>query len=178
MTFDDSKLDLLRSRIRDIPDFPKEGILFKDITPLLSDPEAFRLTLAHFELAFAGMEIDAIVGIESRGFIFGAALAARLWVPFVPARKPGKLPAEKVTVEYSLEYGTDKLEMHADALVPGQRVLIVDDLLATGGTASAVGDLVRELDATVVAYAFVVELGFLSGRDKLDADVISLLNYD
>ena len=168
----------LRSFIRDIPDFPKPGILFKDITPLLADPRGFAACLQQLADAVREHDVDAIVGMESRGFIFGAALAAKLERPFVPARKPGKLPAQTASVSYELEYGTDSLEMHVDALKSGDRVLIVDDLIATGGTAKATGELVRKVGGSVAAYAFVIELSFLNGRKLLgDADVVALVSY-
>lgn len=162
--------------IRDVPDFPIEGILFKDITPLLQAPEAFRHAVDLLALKYAGEQIDQIVAIESRGFIFGAPLAYNLGSGFVPIRKLGKLPAETITVEYSLEYGTNTLEMHADAIRPGQRVLLVDDLLATGGSARAAIDLVERSGGTVVGVAFLVELEFLKGIKKLAGyDVYSIL---
>lgn len=173
----DARLSQLRDRIRDIPDFPKPGILFRDVTPLLADPKAFNLTLDLLAERLANTPADAIVGIESRGFIFGAALAARLHRSFVPVRKPGKLPAKKVRVEYALEYGTDALEMHEDAIAPGARVIIVDDLLATGGTASATAQLVARQGGVVQAFAFVIELDFLKGAERLNAPVVALLNY-
>ncbi len=172
------RIELLRASVRDVPDFPKEGILFKDITPLLSDPKAFNTSLDLFGEHWADDEIEAIVGMESRGFIFGAALASRMSVSFVPARKPGKLPWHTDRVEYDLEYGTDALEMHQDALVAGQRVLVIDDLIATGGTAAATIELCKRRGAFVVGCGFVVELSFLKGRDKLgDTPVYSLLVY-
>ena len=172
------RIELLKSLIRDVPDFPEEGILFKDITPLLADPKAFTTCLDLFAEEWAGQRVDAVVGIESRGFIFGAALAARMSVSFVPARKPGKLPWHTDRVEYELEYGTDALEMHQDALVAGQRVVIVDDLMATGGTAAATLELVKRRGAFVVGCGFVIELGFLEGRKKLgETPVVSLVTY-
>lgn len=176
----DPRIDLLNETIREVPDFPKPGILFKDITPMLAHPESMEACLSLFEERCAPMGAESIVGLESRGFIFGAALAARLRLPFVPARKPGKLPADKVSVEYALEYGTDTLEMHRDAFDgKNARVLIIDDLIATGGTAWAAGELVRAVGAQVVGYAFVIELGFLSGRARLgDAAIESLLVVD
>lgn len=158
---------VIRGLIRDIPDFPKKGILFKDITPLLADPRGFHMVLDAFTEEFLGAHIDAIVGIESRGFIFGAALAARLNCSFVPVRKPGKLPAAVDRVTYALEYGEGALEMHKDSIASGANVLIVDDLLATGGTALGAAELVRKQGGIVLAYAFVVELGFLNGRERL-----------
>jgi adenine phosphoribosyltransferase len=167
-----------RSLIRDVPDFPKPGILFKDITPLLAHPRAFHMLLDGFAEPFIGEKVDAIVGIEARGFIFGAALAARLNASFVPARKPGKLPANCDRVDYTTEYSTTTLEMHKDALPRGARVVIVDDVLATGGTARATASLVQGQGAEVVSYAFALELAFLEGRKLLgNAAVLSLLTY-
>jgi adenine phosphoribosyltransferase len=174
----DERIARIESLIRDVPDFPKPGIVFKDITPLLADPQGFVTTLDLFAEAYAGSRVDTVIGIESRGFIFGAALAARMSASFVPARKPGKLPAETDRVEYELEYGTDALELHTDALDEGERVLVVDDLLATGGTAMATGELARRQGAKVLGYCFVIELGFLEGRKKLEGTPItSLLRY-
>jgi len=171
-------MDDLKARIRNVPDFPKPGILFYDITTLLQDPEGFRAAIDALATPFAAAPIDAVVAVESRGFIFGAALADRLGKGFVPVRKVGKLPWKTERVTYDLEYGSDSLEMHADAVRPGQRVLIVDDLLATGGTARAAADLVRRLGGTVHALAFLVELTFLNGRRKLVGEnVVSVLQY-
>ncbi len=168
----------LRATIRDIPDFPKPGIVFKDITPILSDVSLLQATVDHFAQAFAGESVDVVVGMESRGFIFGAPLALALGVGFVPARKPGKLPYESVGVEYELEYGTARLEMHTDAIAPGARVLVIDDLLATGGTAAATNKLIRQLGGEVLADCFVIELGFLPGREALgDVPVHSVVIY-
>jgi adenine phosphoribosyltransferase len=168
----------LRDTIRDIPDFPKPGIVFKDITPVLSDPTLMQAVVDHFAAAFADADIDAVVGMESRGFIFGAPLAMAIGAAFVPARKPGKLPFAHIGVEYALEYGTARLEMHTDAFTAGQRVLVIDDLLATGGTARATQSLVEQLGGEVVALCFVIELGFLSGRDVLgDVPVHSIVTY-
>lgn len=168
----------LKGRIRDVPDFPKPGIIFKDITPVLADPRLFRRTIDHFAERFAGRHIDAVVGMESRGFLFGAPLAMELSAAFVPARKPGKLPYRSIGVEYDLEYGSARLEMHIDAIRPGQRVLIVDDLLATGGTALATAQLVSQLGGEVVACCFVVELTFLDGRERLGATPVeSIIQY-
>jgi len=170
--------DLIKKRLRDVPDFPKPGIVFKDITPLLADPEAFNLCLDSTAARFDSVTLDAIVGVESRGFIFGAALASRMRLAFIPARKPGKLPYRKKRVEYQLEYGSDALEIHEDAIKKGDKILIVDDLLATGGTAWAACELVRELGGIVVAASFVVELTFLAGRDRLrPVEVFSLVQY-
>jgi adenine phosphoribosyltransferase len=169
----------LKPLIRDIPDFPQPGILFRDITPLLHDPSAFRHVIDRFADHYRDENLDAIVAIESRGFIFGAPLAAQLSLPFVPVRKPGKLPAAHMSVEYSLEYGTSQLDIHEDALQRDARVLIVDDLLATGGTAMATAKLVELLGARVHSISFLIELTFLNGRDALrDYDVLSLITYD
>lgn len=160
-------LAYLRDRLRDVPDFPKPGILFKDITPLLADPRALHITLDLLAQRFIGEHIDVVVGIESRGFIFGGALSARLNASFVPVRKPGKLPWKKDRVAYSLEYGEAELEMHEQSIKPGARVIIVDDLLATGGTAKAAAQLTEKQGGVVAGFAFVVELDFLPGRTKL-----------
>lgn len=168
----------LREFIRNIPDFPKEGINFKDISPLLANGEAFSECTSELSVHMPD-DIDAIVGIESRGFLFGAALAQLTGIGFVPIRKPGKLPAETHAIEYELEYGTDVLEIHRDALSQGHKVVIVDDLLATGGTAAATIKLVEQLGAEVAACLFVVELDFLKGKEKLgDTPVFSLLHYN
>lgn len=173
-----SRIELIRTTIRDVPDFPKPGIVFKDITPLLADPKAFNACLDLLaEYCDAG-SFDAVAGVESRGFIFGAPLAARLDKPFIPVRKPGKLPCKTLRIDYELEYGTDTLEVHSDAVSPGARVLIIDDLLATGGTAGATVELVRLAGAKVAAVAFVIELSFLNGRARFsDVPVHSLLTY-
>jgi adenine phosphoribosyltransferase len=163
----EQKHESLRARIRNVPDFPKPGILFKDITPLLADPRAFHMALDHLAHRYIGQKVDAIVGIESRGFIFGGALAARLNASFVPVRKPGKLPCASDRVAYDLEYGKAELEMHVDSLRREAEVVIVDDLLATGGTAAAAASLVRRQGARVLGFAFVVELDFLGGRERL-----------
>jgi len=169
----------LKSFIRDIPDFPQPGILFRDITPLLQDPQAFRFVVDRFTREYQDSGISAVVAIESRGFLFGAPLAQNLGISFVPVRKAGKLPAAHISVEYSLEYGTSQLDIHEDALKRGDNALIVDDLLATGGTANAAAKLVELLGARVHAIAFVVELAFLQGRDRLrDYDVLSLVTYE
>ncbi len=167
----------LRSKVRDIPDFPQNGVLFRDITPLLKDPGAFREIIARFAAALKGQKVDLVVGIESRGFIFGAALAARLGRGFVPVRKKGKLPWRTRRVACTLEYGREVLEIHEDAVKRGQKVVIVDDLLATGGTAAAAEKLVGSLGARVVKTLFVIELGFFKGRDKLKGNVFSLISY-
>jgi adenine phosphoribosyltransferase len=174
----DPQLDALRSAIRDVPDFPKPGIVFKDITTLLQDPALFRLALDMLAVLCGGLHVDKLVAIESRGFILGGALASHLGVGFVPVRKPGKLPWRARRASYDLEYGTDSLEMHEDALAPGEHVLIVDDVIATGGTAKAVGELTEGLGARVSGYLFLVELAFLEGRKRLARyDVRSLIRY-
>ncbi|MEX2285219.1 MAG: adenine phosphoribosyltransferase [Gemmatimonadota bacterium] len=165
-----------RAAIRDVPDFPQPGIIFKDITPVLADSALFRDLIDHFTETHSSARIDVVVGIESRGFIFGAPLAIELGAAFVPFRKPGKLPYQKVRIDYALEYGIDSLEAHRDAIAAGQRVLIVDDVLATGGTAAAALRLVQQMGGNVVGVCFLVELSFLNGRQKLDeVDVQSLL---
>jgi adenine phosphoribosyltransferase len=172
-------MESLKARIRHGPDFPKPGILFYDITTLLRDREGFRSAVEQLAAPYVDAAVDLVAGVESRGFIFGAAVADRLGTGFVPVRKPGKLPARTARVSYSLEYGTDALEVHEDAVTAGQRVLIVDDLLATGGTARATADLLRRLGGTVVGLAFLVELTFLRGREKLRGEqVFSVLQYD
>ena len=172
------KFDHLKSHIRDVPDFPKPGILFKDVTPLLANVSAFQEVIDYFARRFCESKIDKVVGIESRGFIFAAALAYRLDAGFVPIRKRGKLPWQTVGVEYSLEYGTDAIEMHADAIAASDRVLLVDDLLATGGTASAAGQVIAKGSASIRACLFVVELDFLEGRQRLPGqEIMSLLHY-
>ena len=174
----DGRVEYLRSRVRDIPDFPKAGVLFKDITPLLADVEAFRTAIQLFVERLDETRIDAVIGIESRGFMFGAALADKLGVGFIPVRKPGKLPAATYRVEYELEYGTDAIEIHQDALGTGDRVVVVDDLIATGGTAKATADLVARCGAEIAAFAFVINLRFLEGDKKLEGfRVISLLDF-
>ena len=171
-------MERLRARIRDIPDFPKPGILFKDITPVIQDPAALRLAVEHLHRPFANQGITAVAGMEARGFIFGALVAWELGVGFVPLRKPGKLPYDVKSVNYDLEYGSAALEVHTDALKPGDRVLLVDDLLATGGTAKASCELVESLGAEVTACAFMVELVELKGREKLRGwNIHSLLHY-
>src|SRR3981081_95901 len=164
--------------IRDVPDFPKKGILFKDITTLLKAPRAFKQSIDQLSDLVKVHSPDKVIGMESRGFIFAAPIAYKLDAGFVPVRKLGKLPGEVISTEYDLEYGTNTLELHSDAVSPGERVLIVDDLLATGGTVSATIDLVQRLRGTVVALAFLVELTALKGRDRLqDYEVISLLKF-
>ena len=169
----------LKHLIRTVPDFPKPGILFYDITTLLKDKTGFAQLIDAFAAYYIGKEIDLVLGIEARGFIFGPALAYRLNAGFVPVRKPRKLPAPVAKVNYDLEYGTDSLEIHLDAIQPGQRVLIVDDLLATGGTMQATVQLVRQLGGEIVSIGFAIELDFLKGRSKFqEYDVFSLLHYD
>ena len=171
--------DELKKLIREVPDFPKKGILFYDITTLLKDKLGFARLIDALSANYIGKEIDLVLGMEARGFIFGPALAYRLNAGFVPVRKPGKLPAETVKVSYELEYGSNALEIHKDAIGRGERILIVDDLLATGGTAVATADLARTLGADIAGLAFVVELDFLRGRERLaEYDVFSLLHYD
>jgi len=168
----------LRAAIRDVPDFPKAGILFKDITTLLRDPVLFRRSLDLMTVLCGDLPADKVVAIESRGFILGGALADRLGAGFVPVRKPGKLPWKSRSATYDLEYGTDTLEMHEDAVGPAERVIVVDDVIATGGTARAVGDLCESLGASVSGFVFLVELGFLKGRERLAGhEVRSLIHY-
>lgn len=168
----------LKALIREVPDFPKPGILFYDITTLLKDPVGLKAVIDWLKERYAGAGVDVVLGIEARGFIFAPALAYALGVGFVPVRKPKKLPAATQRVEYALEYGTDALEIHADAIRPGQNVLVVDDVLATGGTAAAVARLVETVGGKVAGLAFVLELDFLHGRAKLDGfDVYSMLHY-
>jgi adenine phosphoribosyltransferase len=174
----DSRVEVVKALIRDVPDFPKPGIMFKDITPMLGDARAFAVAVELLAEAIAKQTPEAIVGIESRGFIFGAPVARALGVGFVPVRKPGKLPSRTRRVEYALEYGTDALEMHHDALASGVRVTIVDDVLATGGTAAAAGRLVTEAGATLCGFAFAIELGFLNGRQRLAGQAVdALISY-
>jgi adenine phosphoribosyltransferase len=171
-------MDDLKAKIRHVPDFPKAGILFYDITTLLQDPAGFRMAIDGLALPFMDQGIDVVVGIESRGFIFGSVVADRIGAGFAPVRKPGKLPSTTVRATYDLEYGTDSLEIHHDAVGNGQRVLIVDDLLATGGTAAATTDLVKRLGGQVHALAFLIELAALNGRTKLPNETVhSVLKY-
>jgi adenine phosphoribosyltransferase len=168
----------LKSFVRDIPDFPIPGILFRDVTPLLKDASAYHAAIDLFKQKFAGEKLDYIVGIEARGYLLGAPLAYALGVGFVPVRKPGKLPYSTIKEEYALEYGTNTLEIHDDAVGRGQRALVVDDLLATGGTAAATGRLLERLGATVAGYAFLIELSGLNGRAALpDGSVTAFLKY-
>lgn len=168
----------LKSRIRHVPDFPKPGILFYDITTLLQDADGFRLAIDAMTDPYRDQQVDVVVGIECRGFIFGAAVADRLGAGFAPVRKPGKLPSSTVRLDYTLEYGSGSLELHADAVANGQRTLIVDDLLATGGTARATTDLVRKIGGDVVGLAFLIELAALNGRARLAGEnVLAVLKY-
>jgi adenine phosphoribosyltransferase len=176
-TTTNEKIDLSKT-IRDIPDFPKPGIIFKDITTLLKNPKAFKQAVDEIAENFKGKKIDTIVAIESRGFIFGAALAYKLGAAFVPVRKKGKLPYETLSFEYSLEYGTDTLEIHKDAINKGENVILIDDLLATGGTTEAVEKMLENLGANLEGIAFVIELTFLNGREKLkNKNIVSLIKY-
>jgi adenine phosphoribosyltransferase len=172
-------VEALKALVRTVPDFPKPGILFYDITTLLKDKTGFAKMIDAMAAHYLERKVDLVLGIEARGFIFGPALAYRLNAGFVPVRKPGKLPAETARVTYDLEYGSDALEIHKDAIKPGQRVVLVDDLLATGGTMEATLKLARQLGGEIVGLAFAVELDFLKGRDRFtDYDVFSLLHYD
>jgi adenine phosphoribosyltransferase len=171
--------DRLRESIRDIADFPKPGILFKDITPVLLDPELFRATVGALADWTAGRDAHKVVGVDARGFLFAGAVADRLGLGLVPARKPGKLPSETIRASYDLEYGVNALEVHKDAIAPGERIVVVDDLLATGGTIEAAMRLVEGLGGKIAGLAFVVELGFLDGRARLDGhDILSLVTFD
>ena len=168
----------LKSAIRDVPDFPIPGIIFRDVTTLLKDPVAFHLAIDTLASHYQTVPLDAIASIESRGHIFAAPLAYKLGVGLIPVRKPGKLPADKIQVAYQLEYGTERLEIHTDAIQPGQRVLIVDDLIATGGSANAARQMVEQLGGEVVGFAFLIELTFLKGRETLQGyDVYSVIQY-
>jgi len=172
-------MEELKQKIRNVPDFPKPGIGFKDITTLIKDGEAFRKAIDIMSNQYKPDEIDVIVGIESRGFIFAAALAYKWNKGLVPVRKPGKLPADTIKEEYELEYGTDSIEIHVDAIQPNQRVLIIDDLLATGGTVAATSKLVERLNGKIIGIGFLIELSFLKGREKLKSyDVWSLVTFD
>jgi adenine phosphoribosyltransferase len=168
----------IEALIRAIPDFPISGILFRDITPLLKDKQGFRQAIDLFVERFSGRGIDHVIGIEARGYIFAAPIAYAIGAGFIPVRKPGKLPHERLTEEYALEYGTNSLEIHADAITKGERVLVVDDVLATGGTAGATARLLERLGATVEAYAFLIELTALRGREAIaGADIVTLISY-
>ena len=169
----------LKEHIRDIPDFPKDGVIFRDITPLLSDVAAYRATIDGIADAFADVQVDKVLGVEARGFIIAAPIAFRLGAGFVPVRKAGKLPHAIEQQEYELEYGTDLLEIHKDAIAPGERAVVIDDVMATGGTAAATIRLVEKLGGSIVGLGFVIELAFLNGRAKLgDHDAVSLLTYE
>jgi len=168
----------LKAKIRSIPDFPIPGILFRDITPVLQDPASLEAAVDMMADAYKDAKIDVVVGIEARGYILGAPIAYKLGTGFVPVRKPGKLPFDKISVAYELEYGTNTLEMHSDAVSGGQRVLVVDDLLATGGTAAAVREMIARLGGTIVSFAFLIELAALNGRAKLPGvDVKTFITY-
>src|SRR3954465_11868507 len=171
-------IDTLKPLIREIPDFPKKGILFRDITPLLADPSGIAMAVEMLANPFRGKNIDLVVGAESRGFIFGTAVACCLSAGFVVVRKPGKLPHQRISMTYELEYGKDTLEMHADAIVKGQRVLVVDDLLATGGTMKACCRMVEQLGGTIAGIAVLIELSGLKGRDKVPQPVHSVVRYE
>ena len=178
MTQTGTPADFLKARIRQVPDFPKPGILFYDITTLLRDPVGFKTMIDQLAAPFAGGSIDVVVGIESRGFILGGAVADRLGAGFCPIRKPGKLPSKTLREAFNLEYGSDALEIHHDAIVPGQRVLVLDDVLATGGTAKAAASLVRQLGGRLAALIFLIELDILKGREQLAGErVVSVLHY-
>lgn len=168
----------VESKVRDIVDFPKKGIIFRDITTAVKDPKALKFMIDFLTEQYEGQKIDYVVGVESRGFIFGSALAYNLGAGFILVRKPGKLPADVISQEYALEYGTDKIEMHADAVEPGKNVLVIDDLLATGGTVDAACKLLKKTGANVVGAAFIIELSDLGGREKLkDVEVVSMIQY-
>ena len=170
--------DWLKGRIRDVADFPTPGIVFRDLTPLLGDPEALRFSIDALADAFEGRRVDKVIGVEARGFIVAAPVAYRLGAGFVPVRKPGKLPWRTASEQYALEYGVDSLEMHNDALQPGEDVLVVDDVIATGGTAKATTKLVERAGANVIGLGFLIELTYLAGREKLDGyDIVSLVAY-
>lgn len=179
LPLDAQQVELLKRSIRDIPDFPKPGIIFKDLTPLLKEPKTFALVLDTLTSKCAELKPDVISGIEARGFILAPVVAYNLGIPFVPIRKPGKLPYKVQKMEYALEYGTDSVEVHADAVNKGDRIVIIDDLLATGGTAGAAHKLLTTLGGSVIGIGFIIELAFLSGREKLprDVDVFSLISY-
>ncbi|MDR4496822.1 MAG: adenine phosphoribosyltransferase [Candidatus Scalindua sp.] len=169
---------MLKELVRDVPDFPQKGIIFKDITPLFRNPESLKEIVNKISDHYAENNIDLVVGAEARGFLIGPAIATNLNAGFVPIRKPGKLPCETATMTYQLEYGTDTLEIHKDAITPGDRVLMVDDLLATGGTMAASCDLVESLGGKIVGCAFIIELDFLNGKNKLNSyDIFSLIHY-
>jgi len=176
-----SEYEYVRENVRIVPDFPKKGIMFLDITTAVKDPKSMQIMIDFLYEKFKNKNVDYIAGVESRGFIFGAALAYKLGIGFVPIRKPNKLPAKTIKESYSLEYGTDTIEMHEDAIKSGDRVVVIDDLLATGGTAVAACNLIKRVGAEVVAAAFIIELDPLKGREKIEAagvEVVSMLNYD
>ena len=169
---------LLKQYIRDIKDFPKKGVMYRDITPLLLDPELMQHTLAMLVKSFAGQKVDKVVGIEAKGFLFGVLLAKELNVGFIPMRKPGKLPYKTISAEYNLEYGSDRIQVHSDAIMPGERILMHDDILATGGTASAACSLIEKLGGEVLACSFLLELTEMNGREKLKGyEVNALASY-
>jgi adenine phosphoribosyltransferase len=171
--------DELKSKIRNVPDFPIKGVMFRDITTLIKDKTAFKYVIDQLYERYKDKKIDQIIGIESRGFIFGGALAHRLCCGFIPARKPGKLPAKTIEESYELEYGRTSLQLHVDAIKPGDRVVVLDDLLATGGTLRATANMVERLGGTIVEIAVIIELTFLKGRDKLkNYDIYAMLEYD
>ncbi|MCR5175325.1 MAG: adenine phosphoribosyltransferase [Anaerovibrio sp.] len=181
MSLSAQEINYVKEHVRVVPDFPKKGIQFVDITTTLKNAKAFGITLDFMKDALKDKNIDLIVGLESRGFIYGAALSAAMNIGFVPIRKPGKLPSDVVSVDYELEYGTDRIEMHKDAIKPGQNIMIVDDLLATGGTADAAAKLIKKVGGNITGAVFFVELSSLGGRKKLEADginVVSMLQYD
>ncbi|MEX0681247.1 MAG: adenine phosphoribosyltransferase [Balneolales bacterium] len=165
------ELATIIDRIRNVPDFPKKGVIYKDITPVLNDPESLQLVSKLLVVPFQGLEVNIIAGIESRGFIFGSHIATHLGAGFVPVRKFGKLPTKKITMEYELEYGKGQLEVHEDAILAGDRVVIHDDLLATGGSARAASELVKKLGGVIVGYSFIIELTYLNGRSVLESDI-------
>lgn len=181
-TLSKAQLEFLHKSLRDVPDFPKPGIVFKDITTLLANAEAFEMLMSHLESRYKSYDLDCVVGIESRGFIFGAALASRLGIGFVPVRKPGKLPSTTIAEKYSLEYGTDEVHIHLDAFEGKKdaRALLIDDLIATGGTACAAARLVKKAGAHLVETAFIIELSFLHGKKKLlsETEVYSVLTVE
>lgn len=171
-------MEEIKSKIRAVPDFPKPGIMFRDITTLLKDPSGLKDVMKYFSIRYKGRKIDKVVGIESRGFILGATLAYMLGIGFIPVRKANKLPAHTRRIDYALEYGTDTLEIHSDAIIPGERVLLVDDLLATGGTAKAAAQLIESLGGIVVECAFLIKLSELKGEEKLNEyNIFSLIEY-
>jgi adenine phosphoribosyltransferase len=179
MKMADKRIDKIKNAIRDIPDYPQKGIIFKDITTLLRDADIFRSSIDLLIESVSSLKIDVVAAIESRGFIFGSVIANKIGVGFIPIRKPGKLPADVYVEEYDLEYGTDKIEMHRDALKTGDKVLLVDDLLATGGTAKAACNLVEKGGGSILTILFLIELNFLNGRQLLEGyPVRSIINYD